>query len=62
MGRKVLELGGIAAAVILVGFGIAAIVLGAQGRTTVKNNLAEQKIVGTPDMTPSAVKGEAAKA
>jgi hypothetical protein len=62
MRRKVLEVGGIAAAVILVGFGIAAIVLGAQGRSTVKENLVEQKIVGTPDMTPSAVKGEAAKA
>lgn len=60
--RKALEIGGYLAAVVLIGFGIAAVVMGAQGRSTVKDNLAAQKIVGTPDMTPSAIKGEAAKA
>jgi hypothetical protein len=60
--RKAFEIGGIVAAVLLIGFGVAAIVLGAEGRSTVKNNLAEQKITGTPDMTPSAIKAEAAKA
>ncbi|HUH80261.1 MAG TPA: hypothetical protein VLZ06_02945 [Solirubrobacteraceae bacterium] len=62
MRRKLLEIGGIVAAVVLVGFGVAAIVLGANGRSTVKTDLAEQKITGTPDMTPQAIKGEAAKA
>jgi hypothetical protein len=62
MSRKVLEIGGILAAVVLIGFGIAAIVLGANGRSTVKNDLAEQKITGTPDMTPAGIKAEAAKA
>ena len=62
MRRKVLEIGGIVAAVVLIGFGVAAIVLGATGRNTVKTSLSEQKIVGTPDMTPQAIKGEAAKA
>jgi F0F1-type ATP synthase membrane subunit c/vacuolar-type H+-ATPase subunit K len=60
--RKAFEIGGLVAAVILIGFGIAAIVMGASGRSTVKSNLAEQKIVGTPDMTPTAIKAEAAKA
>jgi hypothetical protein len=60
--RKGFELGGIIAAVVLIAFGVGAIVMGAQGRDTVHNNLAEQKIVGTPDMTPAAIKGEAAKA
>jgi hypothetical protein len=60
--RKVFEIGGIVAAVVLVAFGIAAIVMGASGQSTVHDNLAEQKIVGTPDMTPTAIKGEAAKA
>jgi hypothetical protein len=60
--RKALEIGGILAAVVLVGFGIAAIVIGANGRSTVKSNVAEQKIVGTPDMTPSAIKQEVASA
>src|SRR5271166_1375836 len=59
--RKALEIGGGIAAVVLIGFGIAAIVMGANGRSTVESNLAEQKIVGTPDMTPTAIKAEAAK-
>ncbi len=60
--RKAFEIGGMVAAVVLIGFGIAAIAIGAHGRSTVRDNLAEQKIVGTPDMTPTAIKGEAAKA
>ena len=60
--RRVFEIGGIVAAVVLVGFGIAAIVMGANGRSTVNSTLSEQKIVGTPDMTPTAIKEEAAKA
>jgi hypothetical protein len=60
--RKTLEIGGVVAAVVLIAFGIGAIVMGAQGRSTVSENLREQKIVGTPDMTPTAIKAEAAKA
>ena len=59
--RKTLEIGGILAAVVLVAFGIGAIVMGASGRSTVNSNVAEQKIVGTPDMTPTGIKAEAAK-
>jgi hypothetical protein len=50
------------AAVVLIGFGIASIVMGAGGHGTVRDNLAEQKIVGTPDMTPAAISVEAKKA
>lgn len=60
--RKAFEIGGIVAAVVLIAFGIAAIVMGASGRSTVRDNLTEQKIVGSPDMTPAAIKAEAAKA
>ncbi len=60
--RKVLELGGILAALVLIVFGVAAIVVGISGRSTVKDNLAQEQIVGTPDMTPTAIKAEAAKA
>jgi len=60
--RRALEIGGMVAAVVLIGFGIAAIVMGANGRSTVHSSVAEQKIVGTPDMTPTAIKAEAAKA
>jgi hypothetical protein len=59
--RKALELGGVLAAAVLIAFGIGAVVMGAQGRSTVHDTLAEQKIVGTPDMTPTAIKATAAK-
>ena len=60
--RKLFEYGGIAASIVLVAFGIAAIVLGVNGRSTVHSNLAQEQIVGTPDMTPSAIKAEAKQA
>jgi hypothetical protein len=60
--RRIFEFGGIAASVVLVAFGIAAIVLGVNGRSTVHSNLAQEQIVGTPDMTPSAIKAEAKQA
>jgi len=60
--RKGLEIGGIAAAVILIVFGVVAIVMGADGRDTVKSELKEQGIVGTPDMTPSIASEEASEA
>ena len=60
--KKFFEFGGVAAGVLLVAFGIAAIVLGVNGRNTVSTELNQQQIVGTPDMTPAAIKTEAAKA
>jgi hypothetical protein len=60
--RRFFEYGGIAASLILVAFGIAAIVLGLNGRSTVHSNLNQEAIVGTPDMTPSAIKAEAQQA
>ena len=60
--KKLLEIGGIAAGIVLVAFGVAAIVLGAQGKNTVTTSLQEQQIVGTPDMTPAAIRGEAKQA
>jgi hypothetical protein len=59
--RKVLEIGGFVAAAVLIAFGITAIVMGVNGRNTVSNSLKEQYIVGTSDMTPSAIKAEAQK-
>jgi len=62
--RKVFEIGGYAAAVILVAFGIAALVMGMNGQNTVNSSLKQEQITGTPDMTPQAIAGEvtAAKA
>ena len=57
--RRVLEWGGIVSGVVLVAFGIVAIVMGMNGRSTVSDNLKQEQIVGTPDMTPKAIAVEA---
>jgi hypothetical protein len=60
--RKVFEIGGIVAAAVLVAFGVAAIVMGVNGRSTVRDSLKLEQISGSPDMTPAAIKVEAQKA
>jgi hypothetical protein len=60
--KKILEFGGVAAGVVLIAFGIAAIVLGVNGKNTVTSSLKEQQITGSPDMTPAAIKTEAKQA
>ena len=57
--RKALELGGVVAAAILVAFGIASIVMAVNGRSTVRDSLKLEQIVGSPDMTPAGIKAEA---
>jgi hypothetical protein len=59
--RKVLEWGGVAAGVILIAFGIGALVLSIAGHNEVGKQLSREKIVGTPDMTPEGI-AEGAKA
>lgn len=54
--KKFLEVCGLLAGIVLVAFGIGAIVLGAQGRSTVKDSLKQEQIVGTPDMSPDGIK------
>ena len=60
--RKTLEIGGLVAAAVLIAFGVAAIVMGVNGRNTVNNSLSHEYIVAGSDMTPSAIKAEAQKA
>src|SRR5918995_2602365 len=60
--RKVFEIGGVVAAAILIAFGVATIVMGFNGRSTVRDSLKQEQIVGTPDMTPAAIKAEAKEA
>ncbi|MGE5274031.1 MAG: hypothetical protein ACM3QU_09790 [Verrucomicrobiota bacterium] len=60
--KRIFEFGGYAAAVILVAFGIATLVMGLNGRSTVNSSLKQEQIVGTPDMTPKAIAGEVAAA
>jgi hypothetical protein len=49
MKRKLFEYGGIAASVLLIAVGIGSIGLGAWGFNEVRDNLARENIVGTPD-------------
>jgi len=56
--KRILEIGGVVAGVVLIAFGVAAIVLAHNGKNTVAQELKFQQISGTPDMTPTAIKAE----
>ena len=60
--RKFFEIGGLVAAAVLIVFGAVAITMGVNGRHTVNKSLSNEYIVGTPDMTPTAIKAEAKQA
>jgi hypothetical protein len=60
--RKVFEIGGFVAAAVLIVFGIVAIAMGVNGRSTVNSSLKQEAIVGSPDMTPALIATEAKKA
>ena len=60
--RKLFEWGGFAAGAVLVTFGVVAIVMGFNGRSTVSDSLKLEKITGTSDMTPALIAKEAKEA
>jgi hypothetical protein len=55
-------IGGVIACILLIVAGIAYIVIGMNGRDKVHHNVKRELIVGTPDMTPTLIKAELAKA
>ena len=57
--RRLFEWGGFASGAILVAFGVVAIVMGFNGRSTVHDSLKLEQIVGTPDMNKTAIAAEA---
>ena len=57
--RKILEIGGVIAAAVLIAFGVVALVLGVNGRSTVRDSIKQERIVGSGDMTPAAIAKEA---
>jgi hypothetical protein len=57
--RSIFRYGGVAASIVLIALGIGAIVVGANGRSEVNNDVKREAIVGTPDMTPAAIAREA---
>jgi hypothetical protein len=58
-GGRLLHFGAIAVAAVLVAIGAGAVVKGLDGRTTVRDALAAEHIVGTPDFTPSKIAAKA---
>ena len=60
--KRILEIGGVVAGVVLIAFGAAAIVLANNGKNTIASELKFQQITGSPDMTPTAIKAEAKSA
>jgi hypothetical protein len=56
--RKFFEIGGVVAAAVLIAFGIAAMVMGNDGRGTVNSSLKQEQITGTPDMSPKGIAAE----
>lgn len=60
--RKLFEIGGLVAALVLVAFGIAAIVLGINGINEVASSLKQQRLTGTAGMTPAAQSAAARRA
>ena len=52
---RVLRWGGLAAGVVLILFGIGALYLGIDARQTVHDELSQEKIVGSPDMSPDEI-------
>jgi hypothetical protein len=57
--RKIFELGGVIAAAVLIALGAVTVVMAFNGHSTVNDSLKQEYIVGTPDMTPSAIAAEA---
>jgi uncharacterized membrane protein YidH (DUF202 family) len=60
--RKIFEIGGYVAAAVLIAFGIAAIVMGVNGRNEVRTDIKREFIVGSPDMNKTAILAAATEA
>ena len=60
--RRLFEIGGIAATLVLIVFGVVSIAMGVNGRNTVRDSIKQEQIVGTPDMNKTAIAAEAKKA
>jgi hypothetical protein len=53
--RRLLEYGGVIAGIILVGFGVGALVMSIDARSTTRDELQRENIVGSPDMSPEGI-------
>jgi hypothetical protein len=57
--NRLFVLGGVIASAVLIIAGVGSIVIGAVGRADVADKLGQEKITGSPDMTPQAIAKEA---
>ena len=53
--RRLLEVGGVAAGIVLILFGVGSLVLSANGLHIVRDELARENIVGSDDMSPEGI-------
>jgi hypothetical protein len=60
--RNPFRLGGLIAGIVLIAFGIGAIVIGINGRNEVADDVKREQIVGTPDMKPDLIAAAAKEA
>jgi len=53
--QRMATIGGLGASLILIVLGIASVVIGAKGHDEVRESISEERIVGTPDMSPDVI-------
>jgi hypothetical protein len=53
--RKMFEYGGLAAGIVLIAFGIGALLMSFDARSTTRDEIAREQIVGSEDMSPSGI-------
>jgi hypothetical protein len=54
--NRAFSLGGIVASIILIAFGLGAIIIGATGRSDVTQRIKQEQITGSPDMSPEGIR------
>ncbi len=62
MSKNIFRWGGVAASIMLVAFGVGAIVIGTIGRADVRDAIKRENIVGSGDMTPAMTRAAVAEA
>jgi hypothetical protein len=53
--RRLFEWGGVAAGIVLIAFGIGALIMSFDARSTTRDELEREQIVGSEDMSPSGI-------
>jgi len=54
--NRAFSLGGVVASIVLITFGVGAIIVGATGRSDVTEQIKQEQITGSPDMSPEGIR------